>query len=324
MMMRTGLMICLGCLCCFIQPVWGYDGPVFDAMAQMGEPAVFLRNIGFVKEAGVAKIALMARSDDVLGKNEQELLALREQFPDLIVLGAPKFSFQGDDIDDDYIQHVVHGIKEYGYRFVGEIPYTHGDKIHGEKTAKGERYLDPLKEGTQKLLKALAGLHVPVMIHWEAYDWERDWPRFDAVFSAYPEQIFIIPHMAFASPERVEEILSKHDNVFMIMAKGFLRKHPSLSDGAKQQKVGPRMRNRSSGALSEKWRPLLMKYSKRILFATDAHKDFRWTLYVGMIRRAWMLDDLPESVAEDILYHNAQRLYLGESAAAEGIQECRP
>ncbi len=77
------------------------------------------------------------------------------------------------------------GIRDKGYRFVGETLYSHADKSHDETTVTGERYVDPSLPGTAALLKALGGLGVPLLTHWEVYGWERDWPRFDVLYGAW-------------------------------------------------------------------------------------------------------------------------------------------
>ena len=69
------------------------------------------------------------------------------------------------------------------------------------------------------------------MTHWEVYAWERDWPRFSKLYDAYPKQLFIIPHMAFGSPQQVETILSRHPNVYMTLSKK-LKTKEGFSDSA--------------------------------------------------------------------------------------------
>ena len=46
------------------------------------------------------------------------------------------------------------------------------------------------------------------------------------------------------------------------------------------------------------------------MFATDAHKDFRWARYTEVVKR-WrlILGQLPEPVARSLAWGNAERIY---------------
>ncbi len=78
--------------------VYGYDGQLFDGMAQLDERPGFEKSISRVRDAGIYKIALFARSRKYLGENEEELLNLYKDNKDLIVLGAPKYFLHKNDI----------------------------------------------------------------------------------------------------------------------------------------------------------------------------------------------------------------------------------
>ncbi|MGP1684900.1 MAG: hypothetical protein ACTS8S_21465 [Giesbergeria sp.] len=64
------------------------------------------------------------------------------------------------------------------------------------------------------------------------------------------------------------------------------------------------------GAVLPQWRALIDKYPTRFLFATDAHKDFRWAKYTDVVAR-WrnILGQLPHAQAEMIAWQNAERIY---------------
>lgn len=285
-----------------------YDGPLFDAMAQIDEMVDWDEAIARVRRAGVSKLALFARSRKGLGENEEFLLEFAAKHRDLIVLGAPKYFLLDGDLDGAFIDETIAGIRKHGYAFVGEILYTHGDKSHGEQTAFGERYVDPSRPGTARLLRLLAPLLVPLMTHWEVYAWERDWPKFDALYRASPRQVFILPHMAFGSAAQVRTMMERHPNLHMTISKED-KGQRSLSDPSKADRLGGAIIDRC-GALKPQWKPLLLTYRRRMLFATDAHKRDRWRQYekhVKSMRR--ILGQLPEEVARDIAYRNAERLY---------------
>ena len=286
-----------------------YQGPLFDAMAQLDEDAEWEEAMQRVSAAGVGRIALFARSRHRLGENEPEMLKLREAFPALIVLGSPKYFLLRDDLDEAYISATVAGVRRHRYAFVGEIMYAHADKLMGEQTTTGERYVDADGPGTRDLLARLQGLPAPVMTHWEAYDWDRDWPKFDRLYAAHRERPFIIPHLGRASDEQVELILSRHPNVYMTLSKR-LEDTPGLqADAGHQAKLGTGLLD-GQGRLRPEWRRVLVAHTNRLLFATDAHREGPWQDYprtVKGFRR--LLGQLPPEAVADIAWRNAERVY---------------
>lgn len=285
-----------------------YGGPIFDAMTQVDETMDMDEIISQIQAAGVNKVAVFARSRKTLGQNEEIPWELRKRRPEIFVLGAPKYFQLYMDLDEKYIAATIQGIKKQGYRFVGEILYTHGDKTGGEQTARGERYVDPLGPGTAKLLTLLKPLRIPLMTHWEAYDWQRDWPRFHKLYQDHPEQVFIIPHMAFASPEQVETILSSHPNVYMTISKK-LRRVVFFSDPAKSRKLGSGFWDEGH-KLNPEWRKVLLKHSNRLLFGTDTIRARKWKRYgkkIKLMRR--LAGQLPAQAARAICFDNARRVF---------------
>jgi hypothetical protein len=179
---------------------------------------------------------------------------------------------------------------------------------HGEQTADGERFADPGQPGTRALLDGLKDLNVPVMAHWEVYDWDRDWPNFRWLYAEYPRQIFIWPHAGFGSAGQVAEVLATNGNVVVTLSKKE-EANRSMSDRGKAALLGEALVD-DCGTLVAEWRALILKYPDRFLFATDAHKDFRWERY-GRIVERWraILAQLPAEAAAAVAFHNAERLY---------------
>lgn len=285
-----------------------YEGPLFDAMSQIDDEADADKGIANVRAAGVTKLALFARSKKRLHENEQFVLDLAHEHPDLIVLGAPKYFRHGDDLSARYIKATVEGAREHGYHFIGEILYTHGDKAEGAATGRGERFTDPAAHGTQKLLAAIAPLDIPLMVHFENYAWERDAPRFHRLFEQWPNQVFIIPHMAFATHEQATEMLSRHRNVFMTISKKE-RAMRGFSDPEKAGAIGTSLVN-SRFELRDRWREVLIRFQDQLLFATDPHWPQLWETYQQPVQmHRIVLGQLPRQAAEKIAYKNAERLY---------------
>ncbi len=284
-----------------------YDGPLFDAMSQIDETVDMKKAMANVRAAGVSKLGLFARSRKQLHQNEQAVLALAKKHPDLIVLGAPKYFQLSDDVTDDYINATVDGIKKHGYRFIGELLYTHADKSTGKQYSRGERYVDPSRPGTTRLLEAIGPFNIPFMAHWEPYAADRDFPRFHALYSAWPDQIFLLPHMGFASAETIDEFMGRHPNLYALTSKKE-RLMDNFTDPIKKATIGPAMLE--NGVLRPDWKALLIKYQDRILFASDPHMRKLWTKYGEVIEgQRLILKQLPRDVAEKIAYKNAEKLY---------------
>ncbi|QGY38778.1 amidohydrolase family protein [Pseudodesulfovibrio cashew] len=284
-----------------------YDGPLFDAMAQIDETVDMDKAMTLVRGAGVSRIALFARSRKRLHQNEKAVLELAKRNPDLVVLGAPKYFQLSGDVSSDYIRATADGIRKHGYRFVGELLYTHGDKQSGKLNAAGERYVDPSRPGTARLLKALAPLKVPFMAHWEPYAPERDFPRFHALYAAWPDQVFLLPHMGFASADQLASFLEQHPNLYALTSKKE-RYMGDFADSAKQAAIGEAMLD--GKRLRPEWKALLIRFQDRILFATDPHMRKLWRRYAeGVEGQRLILGQLPRAVAEKIAYRNAEKVY---------------
>tara|TARA_Y100000591_G_scaffold197029_1_gene170519 strand:- start:228 stop:1163 length:936 start_codon:yes stop_codon:yes gene_type:complete len=306
-MIKKFLKFCTIAIILFSPKAHSYDGPLFDAMAQIDETYNLKKAMQNVRNAGISKIALFARSRQTLGENERQLINLRKKNNDLIVLGAPKYFKHENDVGKRFTERTLKNIKKYDYAFVGEILFTHADKDHGRQHGSGEVYFDPLGEGNINFLKQISKEKIPVMTHWEFYNWDRDWVRFSKLYSKFPEINFIIPHMGFGSIEQVDEILSKHKNVFMTISKKE-KKNPSVSKNI-SKKIGDGMiENR---VLKDDWKFILIKHQDRLMFATDAHKSFRWQIYEKIVikSRKEILKYLPKKVAKKIAYQNAEKIY---------------
>ncbi len=296
-----------------------YAGPIFDAMTQFDERAPMSSGVEKARAEGVQKMAIFARSRKALEENALETLVLQERAPDLLVVGAPKYFLHKGDLGADYTRSTVHALKKHRHPFIGEILFTHADKREGTQNASGERYVDPTAPGVNAFLDAIKPFRVPLMTHFEVYAWERDWPRMSAMFARDRGQIFIIPHMAFGSIAQAREILDTHPNVYLTISKKelTLKDIPpeddgpmaGLTDDAKAAKLGDGILDQCL-RLKPEWKDFLIAYQDRLLYATDAHKDFRWPYYREIIQtfRRYAAD-LPEEAQRKIAYRNAERLY---------------
>jgi predicted TIM-barrel fold metal-dependent hydrolase len=287
-------------------PAAKYAGPLFDAMAQV-ESRMAERVLPGMDRAGVSGMALFARAHPKRS-GEADVLALKRRYPERFVLGTPKPFDQRGDLSDGFVRRTVSALDSGSYRFVGEILFAHADKAHGEQTMEGERFVAPEGKNVRRMLSTLAQRAVPVMLHWEVYNWQRDWPAFEALYAAFPDTTFIWPHAGFGTAAQVETVLAVRRNVVVTLSKKEMDKL-SLADEQLEAELGPAMVD-ACGAILAEWRQLLEKYPERFMFATDAHKDHRWLKYEQVIER-WrsILGQLPDPLAQNVAWRNAERVY---------------
>jgi hypothetical protein len=303
-----------------------YQGPLFDAMMQINS-RVSAENIKTKMAAtGVEYMALFARQQDPSDATEH-VIAVKKQLGNKIVLGAPKRFDQRDTLDDSFVEQLDDGVESGAYKFIGELQMTHADKwpptMGNEVTLRGERYVNAMSPGMINLMNKLDGKDVPVYIHWEAYEWERDWPQFDKLFAAYPNINFVWPHGGYAHPKFINEVMQRHKNVYVTVSKRdlffFHRKWRtlrgedigawSLSNINWQDKLGSSMLEPNMNIKAE-WYYMMERFPHRFMFATDCHKMPRWKNYEKIVA-IWreILGKLPVELADNIAYKNAERLF---------------
>jgi len=258
-------------------------------------------------DSGVQRMALFARLKRK-SNGESDVIALKKRFPDRFVIGTPKWFDLSGDVSGFFISQTISKLREGPYQFVGEILFVHGDKSHGEQTAVGERYVSADAPNVFRLMQELQTLRAPVMTHWEVYNWERDWPVFHQLYEKFPNITFIWPHAGFGSAAQAENVLSQHANVMITLSK-LEKDQRSLSSEEKTEQLGGAIVDECGSILPE-WRALIDKFSTRFMFATDAHKDFRWAKYTDVVSR-WrnILGQLPDPQAKMIAWQNAERVY---------------
>jgi len=291
---------------CSDAPGSRYTGPMTDAMAQI-ESGMSRTVTEAMDRSGVGRMALFARQHRKRN-GEAEVLYLKKRSPQRFFMGTPKSFSERGDLSDGFLEQTGSFLKDERYQFIGEILFAHADKAHGEQTLDGERYVAPDGKNVAKLLSAVEQRRVPAMIHWEVYDWDRDWPQFHALYSRFPGVTFIWPHAGFASHEQVSIVLSSHANVMVTLSKKEKRQL-SLSSEERSELLGEAVVDQC-GRLLREWRDLFTKYPERFMFATDAHKDFRWAKYAEIVEQ-WrsILGQLPDPLAQSIAWRNAEHIY---------------
>ncbi len=287
-----------------------YDGPIFDANVQAWNPNV-QGLIDNMAGTGVKRVALFANSRAGGPATVAAVLSARQNHPEMIVAGVPKIGFIfSDDLPADFVSGALSGIADGTYSFIGEILYTHADKGDHRATRTGEVYVDPLAAETARLLKGLAGRDVPLLTHWEAWAWDRDWPKFDQLYARWPQQRFVLPSLVYGSPEKADMILAAHKNVWGIISRLVDGRYRFI-DGNKASLLGPSMFD-NCGALLPDWRAVLIKYSGRLMYGSDNYSTEHrgWGVYPEIIAKYRRIaGQLPRDAAQKISWDNAAAFY---------------
>jgi hypothetical protein len=289
-----------------VAPSKRYAGPMFDAMAQI-DRGMADNVLTRMKNADIQRMALFGRVKRK-GNGDADVFALKKKFPNQFIIGTDKSFDMRGDVSTLYISQTVSKLREGPYQFIGEILFVHGDKSHGEQTAAGERFVSANAPNVLRLMKELQPFHAPVMTHWEVYDWEQNWPPLHQLYEQFPDITFIWPHAGFGSAEQAETVLLQHKNVVITLSKREKEQRALSSEEKSEQLGGPIVDE--CGQILPEWRTLLDKYPTRFMFATDAHKDFRWAKYEDTVKK-WrkILGPLPEPLAKMIAWDNAERIY---------------
>jgi predicted TIM-barrel fold metal-dependent hydrolase len=151
-----------------------------------------------------------------------------------------------------------------------------------------------------------------LLTHWEAWAWDRDRPRFDRLYSSWPQQRFVLPSLAYGSPDKADAILSAHPNVWGIVSR-LVDGRYRFVDPEKAAKLGPVMFD-GCGALTAEWRAVLLKHADRLMYGSDDYATQRvgWGRYPGIIETYRKIaGQLPAEVARKISWDNAAALYGG-------------
>ena len=150
---------------------------------------------------------------------------------------------------------------------------------------------------------------MPLLTHWEAWAWERDKPKFDTLYTAWPQQRFVIPSLAYGSADKADVMLSAHPNPWGIISR-LVDGRYEFVDPAKAAKLGPSMFD-GCGALRDDWCAVLIKHSTRLMYGSDYYThSTNWSGYAGPVERYRRIaSQLPPDVAKRISWDNAAALY---------------
>ena len=111
----------------------------------------------------------------------------------------------------------------------------------------------------------------------------------DRIFAQDPEARVLWAHSGFVSPQAIAEMLAKHKNLWSDLA--FRSEHSQ------------------DGKVPDQWRKVFTDFPDRFVIGTDTYTPERWYYLVDHANwsRQW-LNDLPNELADNIAYKNAETL----------------
>jgi hypothetical protein len=268
-MNRLASVLCLGATLCVAAAAGGADLPIFDAHLHYRHDALDVlptaEAIALLRKAGV-KRGMVSSSDD---EGTQRLYAAA---PDLIFPELRPYRKRSDVAtwvrDEAIVQYVEERLRKYKYVAIGEF-HLYG----ADADLPVPRRMVQLAKQHRILLHA----------HSDADAIER-------LFLQDPDARILWAHAGFERPERVRELLRKHENLWADLA--FRSDHGS------------------GGKVNPEWRAAFMEFPGRFLVGTDSFTPERWHYIVEHANwsRQW-LADLPSDVAERIAWKNGDALF---------------
>jgi len=285
-----------------------YIGKMIDAMIQI-DTTQDIENILADNTQWVDKFCVFYRHE--FG---QKILS------DNVIMGTTKRNDQKGDITTEYMNNILSEIPQYNCKFVGELMLSHADKENGDINPNFERYIN---SDSPILSSLLSSVNVPIIIHWETYNIERDLRNIKNMLSKNQTKTFIWAHCGFADTALIDTMLSEHSNLVATLSKlELIRTSESWISSNKEDLGGYNVVNKEyldklntgivdlNGDIKPEWKLLLEKHSDRFMFATDCHKSHRFEKY-NTIVKIWrdILGNFDNEIAEKIAYINAMRVY---------------
>lgn len=248
------------------------DMPIFDAHIHYSHDAVLL-----VPPAQVAEILRDAGVAKALvsSSDDDGTQKLKEAAPDIVVPALRPYRRRGEINTWMHDPTVVDYLTDRLSRFEYEAI--------GEFHAFG----DDIQTDVIQTMIAMAKERNLLLHH------HGDREALDQIFETWPEARVLWAHSGFDRPDEIADALETHPRLWADLAF--------------------RSEMASRGQLQDEWKDLFMAYPDRFMVGTDTFAPERW-YYVGPhaeYSRQW-LADLPDEVAQQIAYKNAETMLATE------------
>lgn len=254
-------------------PALAQDGqlPIFDAHLHYSHDAWErlppAQAVALLRQAGLKRAMVSSSSDE----GTQKLFALA---PELVLPVLRPYRTRGEIgswmHDTSVITHMEARLKQYRYVALGEY------HVYG-----ADADLPVVRRVVEMARERRLFLHS----HSDADAIERQ-------FRQDPQARILWAHSGFEPPEKVREMLRKHERLWCDLA--FRSEHAS------------------GGKVDAGWRAAFLEFPDRFVVGTDTFTPERWHYVVEHAKwsRQW-LADLPRDVAERIAWRNGETLFSG-------------
>ena len=243
--------------------------PIFDAHVHYSHDAWDMLPpkdaIALLRKAGLRRAMLSSSNDE----GQQRLYA---EAPDLILPSLRPYRSRGDTgiwmRDASVIPYLEERLKKFRYVAIGEF------HLYGADADL------PVPRRMVQLAK-----QYKLFLHAHS-----DGDAIERLFKQDAEARILWAHSGFERPEKVVEVLRRHQNLYCDLA--------FRGDQA------------SGGKVTAEWRAAFLEFPDRFMVGTDTYTPERWHYVVEHARfsRQW-LADLPADVAERIAFRNGETLF---------------
>jgi predicted TIM-barrel fold metal-dependent hydrolase len=262
-----------------------YAGPLIDAHAHVPNPTAIDAYVGALKRHNIRRAVLLGVGG-VQKDDPAWIAAAARKYPDLILPGVPV----PDPVAPDAGSRLEAALARGQAHAIGEIHVR-------QVSRKIER--DPSSPAFAKVLEVAAKHGVPVVVHDELNDQAA--AALGQALTAHPRAVIVVAHGGETTPARLEPLLARHPNLMIDLSGMHFQRTPALAS--------------ETGPLDPAWKALVEKMPSRFIMGIDvwaprlfepARLDrlMRWTRRV--------LGELSPSVAEQVAYKNAARVYRAE------------
>lgn len=259
-----------------------YQGPLVDAHSHLPNLQVLDAYVQAMARHNVQKVLLLGVGG-VQKKDAGWIAAEARKHPDKILQGAPV----PDPLDPAAAKRLDALLAGGAYRALGEV---HVRQI----SRKIERKPDDPAFGS--ILEVAAKHGAPVVIHAELNDETAE--RLERALRTHPKAVIILAHGGSADPKLLEGLLARNPNLMVDLSGMHFLRTPSLAA--------------ENGRLDPRWKALIEKMPDRFLIGIDVWAPRLFEPAVLDRLMTWtrrILGDLAPSVAEQVAYRNASRLF---------------
>jgi predicted TIM-barrel fold metal-dependent hydrolase len=262
-----------------------YAGPLIDAHAHVPSATAIDAYVAALKRHNIRRAVLLGVGG-VQKDDPAWIAAAARKYPDLILPGVPV----PDPVAPDAGSRLETALARGQAHAIGEIHVR-------QVSRKIER--DPSSPAFAKVLEVAAKHGVPVVVHDELNDQAA--AALGQALAAHPRAVIVVAHGGETTPARLEPLLARHPNLMIDLSGMHFQRTPALAS--------------ETGPLDPAWKALVEKMPSRFIMGIDvwaprlfepARLDrlMRWTRRV--------LGELSPSVAEQVAYKNAARVYRAE------------